>query len=136
MHFAAMPQRTLYRWLAAGVFVGLNGVVLRAAHHWGGVPWRLSSMLASKPLQAALTLAWTLTALAVMVVALLVLGWLIASWCQNMVVLAADREREQASRAIMSRVGAVTSELVLLPVGRELAEYERFRTQLAAARRP
>jgi GTP-binding protein EngB required for normal cell division len=74
--------------------------------------------------------------LAVMVVALLVLGWLIASWCQNMVVLAADREREQASRAIMSRIGAVTSELVLLPVGRELAEYERFRTQLAAARRP
>jgi GTP-binding protein EngB required for normal cell division len=74
--------------------------------------------------------------LAVMVVALLVLGWLTASWCQNMVVLAADREREQASRAIMSRIGAVTRELVQLPVGRELAEYERFRTQLAAARRP
>ena len=72
--------------------------------------------------------------LAVMVVALLVLGWLIASWCQNMVVLAADREREQASHAIMSRIGAVTSEFVLLPVGRELAQYERFRTQLAAAR--
>ncbi|HYB18213.1 MAG TPA: GTPase [Streptosporangiaceae bacterium] len=73
--------------------------------------------------------------LAVMVVALFVLGWLIASWCQNMVVLAADREREQASRAIMSRIGAVTSELVLVPVGRELAEYERFRAELAAARR-
>jgi hypothetical protein len=52
-----------------------------------------------------------------------------------MVVLAADREREQANRAIMSRIGAVTSELVLVPVGRELAEYERFRTELAAARR-
>jgi GTP-binding protein EngB required for normal cell division len=74
--------------------------------------------------------------LAVMVVALLVLGWLTASWCQNMVVLAADREREQASRAIMSRIGSVTRELVLLPVGRELADYERFRTQLAAARHP
>jgi len=33
------------------------------------VPWRLSSMLASKPLQAALTLAWTLIAVAAMVVA-------------------------------------------------------------------
>ncbi len=43
--------------------------MLRTAHHWGDVPWRLSSMLASKPLQAALTLAWTLTALAAMVVA-------------------------------------------------------------------
>jgi GTP-binding protein EngB required for normal cell division len=73
--------------------------------------------------------------LGVMVVALLLLGWLVASWCQNVVVLAADREREQASRAIMSRIGAVTSELVLAPVGRELAEYERFRAELAAARR-
>jgi GTP-binding protein EngB required for normal cell division len=72
--------------------------------------------------------------LAVMVVALLVLGWLIESWCQNMVVLAADREREQASQAIMSRVAAAASDLVLAPAGRELADYERFRAELAAAR--
>jgi GTP-binding protein EngB required for normal cell division len=72
--------------------------------------------------------------LGVMVVALLLLGWLIESWCQNMVVLAADREREQASQAIMSRVAAVTSGLVLAPAGRELADYERFRAELAAAR--
>ncbi len=43
--------------------------------------------------------------LGVMVVALLLLGWLISSWCQNMVVLAADREREQAVRAILARIG-------------------------------
>ena len=72
--------------------------------------------------------------LAVMVVALLLLGWLIESWCQNMVVLAADREREQANQAIMSRVAAVTSDLVLTPTDRELADYERFRAELAAAR--
>ena len=72
--------------------------------------------------------------LGVMVVALLLLGWLIESWCQNMVVLAADREREQANQAIMSRIAAVTSELVLAPAGRELADYERFRAELAAAR--
>jgi hypothetical protein len=72
--------------------------------------------------------------LGVMVVALLLLGWLIESWCQNVVVLAADRERQQANQAIMSRIAAVTSELVLVPTGRELAEYERFRTELAAAR--
>jgi GTP-binding protein EngB required for normal cell division len=71
--------------------------------------------------------------LGVMVVALLLLGWLIASWCQNMVVLAADREREQANRAIMTRIAAVTRSLVLVPVGRELADYERFRAELAAA---
>ena len=72
--------------------------------------------------------------LAVMVVALLLLGWLIESWCQNMVVLAADRERQQANQAIMSRIAAVTSDLVLAPVGRELADYEHFRAALAAAR--
>jgi len=72
--------------------------------------------------------------LGVMAVALLLLGWLIESWCQNMVVLAADREREQANQAIMSRIAAVTSDLVLAPTGRELADYERFRAELAAAR--
>ncbi len=72
--------------------------------------------------------------LGVMVVALLLLGWLISSWCQNMVVLAADREREQAVQAILSRVAGATSDLILVPVGRELADYERFRTELAAAR--
>jgi len=72
--------------------------------------------------------------LGVMVVALLLLGGLIESWCQNRVVLAADREREQANQAIMSRIAAVTSELVLAPAGRELADYERFRAELAAAR--
>jgi GTP-binding protein EngB required for normal cell division len=72
--------------------------------------------------------------LGVMVIALLLLGGLIESWCQNMVVLAADREREQANQAIMSRIAAVTSDLVLAPTGRELADYERFRAELAAAR--
>jgi len=67
--FAGIAERALYRWIGAGLFVALNGIVLRTAHHWGDVPWRLSSLLASKPLQAALTLAWTLTALTAMVVA-------------------------------------------------------------------
>ena len=72
--------------------------------------------------------------LVVMVVALLLLGSLTASWCQNMVVLAADREREQAVRSIRSRIASVTRELVLVPTGTELAAYDRFRTELAAAR--
>jgi len=72
--------------------------------------------------------------LAVMVVALLLLGSLTASWCQNMVVLAADREREQAVRAIRTRIAVVTRELVLAPTGAELADYDRFRTELVAAR--
>src|SRR5581483_6594615 len=59
--------------------------------------------------------------LVVMVVALLLLGSLTASWCQNMVILAADREREQAVQAIRSRIAAVTRHLVLAPTGAELA---------------
>ena len=72
--------------------------------------------------------------LGVMVVALLLLGWLISSWCQNMVVLAADREREHAARDILARIATVANNLVVNPVGRELSDYERFRTELAAAR--
>ena len=69
MRFAGIPERTLHRWLAVRAFVALNGIVLRTAHQWGGVSWRFSSLLASKPLQAALTLVWTLTAVTAMVVA-------------------------------------------------------------------
>jgi len=72
--------------------------------------------------------------LGVMVVALLLLGWLISSWCQNMVVLAADREREQAVHDILAGIATVANDLVVVPVGRELSDYERFRTELAAAR--
>ena len=67
--YADVAEPALQRWIGAGLFVALNGIVLRTAHHWGDIPWRLSSLLASKPLQAALTLTWTLTALAAMVAA-------------------------------------------------------------------
>jgi GTP-binding protein EngB required for normal cell division len=112
------------QWLLMLLAVaGLVWIALILGLHGGGHKSSLISDLSLAP--------W----LGVMVVALLVLGWLIASWCQNMVVLTADRERDQANRAIMARIRAVTSKLVLAPVGRELAEYERFRTELAAARR-
>jgi uncharacterized membrane protein len=64
-----LAESTLYRWVGAGLFVALNGMVLRTAHQWIGIPWRLTSLLASKPLQATLTLTWTATALALMVTA-------------------------------------------------------------------
>ncbi len=65
----APPVATLYGGMGLGLFALLNGAVLRAAHHWAHIPWRLASLLASKPLQAALTLTWTATALALMFVA-------------------------------------------------------------------
>jgi GTP-binding protein EngB required for normal cell division len=114
----------LVQWLLMLMTVaGLVWIVLILSLHGSHKPSALVSDTSLVP--------W----LAVMVVALLLLGWLIESWCQNMVVLAADREREQANQAIMSRVAAVTSDLVLAPTGRELADYEHFRAALATADR-
>jgi uncharacterized membrane protein len=67
--FAHLRERTLYGWLGAAIFLLVNAIVFRATHQWLGVPWRLHALLASKPLQAALTLTSTVTALPLMVIA-------------------------------------------------------------------
>jgi uncharacterized membrane protein len=66
---AGATAQALYRWLGVGAFIVLNGIVVRTVHHWLGVPWQLHALIASRPLQAALTLTWTVAALAAMVVA-------------------------------------------------------------------
>jgi len=115
----------LAQWLLVALtLVGLIWIVLILAIGGSGGTHK-SSLISDTSLAP-----W----LGVMVVALLLLGWLISSWCQNMVVLAADREREQAVRDILARIAAVTNDLVVVPVGRELRDYERYRTELAAAR--
>jgi hypothetical protein len=110
--------------LIALMLAGLAWIALILAFHSGNKKSSLVSDVSLVP--------W----LAVMVGALLLLGWLVSSWCQNMVVLAADREREQATEDILARVASVAADLVLTPAGRELADYERFRTELIAARIP
>jgi uncharacterized membrane protein len=52
---------------AAALFLILTSEVFRTAHHWLAVPFRLDAMLASMPVQASLSLLWTLLALAGMV---------------------------------------------------------------------
>jgi uncharacterized membrane protein len=64
-----VPERALYAWWGAAVFLLVNAIVFRAVHQWLDVPWRLSALVASKPLQAALTLTWTATALPLMLIA-------------------------------------------------------------------
>jgi len=71
--------------------------------------------------------------LLIMAAALLLLGFLTASGCKNMALLAAERERESADQAMRERVAAVTRDLVLDATGREIAQYERFRKELAVA---
>ena len=64
-----VAERTLYAWFGVAVFVFVNAIVFRSVHQWLGVPWRFGALLASKPLQAALTLTWTATALPIMLIA-------------------------------------------------------------------
>jgi GTP-binding protein EngB required for normal cell division len=116
----------LAQWLLVALtLVGLIWIALILAIGGSSGPNQKSSLINDVSLAP-----W----LGVMVVALLLLGWLISSWCQNMVVLAADREREQTVRDILARIAAVTNDLVVIPVGRELRDYEHYRTELAAAR--
>lgn len=64
-----VDERTLYAWFGIALFVFVNAIVFRSVHHWLNVPWRTGALFASKPLQAALTLTWTATALPLMLVA-------------------------------------------------------------------
>jgi uncharacterized membrane protein len=67
--FSGLRDVTRHAWLGVGLFGLLNGAALRTAHHWGGIPWQLRALLASKLLQAGLTLAWTATAVVLMFLA-------------------------------------------------------------------
>ena len=67
--FARPTESALYGWFGAALFLLVNAIVFRTVHHWADVPWRWSALVGSKPLQAALTLAWTATALPLMVAA-------------------------------------------------------------------
>jgi uncharacterized membrane protein len=59
-------------WLAqllagASLFALLTAMVMRTAHHWGGVPYQLDALLDSMLVQAGLSIVWTLIALPLMV---------------------------------------------------------------------
>ncbi|VVP37745.1 DUF2339 domain-containing protein [Pseudomonas fluorescens] len=55
--------------MIAGVslFVFFTALVMRTAHHWGGVPFQLDALLESMLVQAGLSIVWTLIALSLMI---------------------------------------------------------------------
>jgi energy-coupling factor transporter ATP-binding protein EcfA2 len=116
---------TAWQWLLTVLAVGAAGwaVVIAVAH--GG--HQKSTLLGDVSL-----IPWLL----IMAAAMLLLGFLTASGCKNMVLLAAERERESAEQAMRERVVAVTRDLVLDATGREIGQYERFRVELAVAAGP
>ena len=57
-----------WKWGLFGgiVFYWLNGVLLRTLHHWGGIPHDFGAMLRSALAQTAVSIFWTVLALAAM----------------------------------------------------------------------
>lgn len=64
---STIPARYLTYALAGSVFVWFNGILARSLHHWQGVPFNLHSMLGSMEFQAAISVMWSVLALAITV---------------------------------------------------------------------
>jgi len=109
-----------WQWLLTVLAIGGIGwaVVIAVAH--GGR--ERSTLLGDVSL-----IPWLL----VMAAAMLLLGYLTAAGCQNISLLAAEREREHAEQAMREQVASVARDLVLVPVGQEITQYERYRMELA-----
>jgi len=87
----------------------------------GSAPPRLFSDLSLLP--------W----IALIIAAILLLGWLAASGAMNRVQLAAAAEREQVENQMRDQMAVTAQEMVIQPIEDELAELDRFRTELRAA---
>jgi len=63
------PRVELIAQGVAGIslFAFFTALVMRTAHHWGGVPFHLDALLASMLVQAGLSIVWTLIALGLMI---------------------------------------------------------------------
>ncbi|WP_439863461.1 DUF2339 domain-containing protein [Pseudomonas antarctica] len=63
------PRAELIAQGVAGIslFAFFTALVMRTAHHWGGVPFELDALLASMLVQAGLSIVWTLIALGLMI---------------------------------------------------------------------
>jgi len=64
---ASLVERLPQLVVGLSLFALLTAAVMRTAHHWGGVPFRLDALLDSMLVQAGLSLVWTLVALALMI---------------------------------------------------------------------
>src|SRR5439155_1105114 len=63
-----LPRPALLGTLGATAFALYTGMVLRICHHWAGVGWSGSALFASTLTQAALSVAWSVVGVALMLV--------------------------------------------------------------------
>jgi hypothetical protein len=71
---------------------------------------------------------------ALIVAAILLLGWLTANGSMAVVIRETDEEREHAEQRMRAGIADVASQFVVVPVERELSEFARFHDELAVAR--
>lgn len=62
----ARAQQVVQGMVGLSLFALLTVMVMRTAHHWGGVPWHSAALFQSMLVQAGLSIVWTLIALALM----------------------------------------------------------------------
>jgi hypothetical protein len=113
-----------------------QGVLLGAAAAglaWLGALLAVGVFHASRHAAALFSNVMLMPWVAVMVIAVLLLGWLTASGCMTLVMRSADRERERAEQQMRDGIGGVAREMVVVPVEQELSIYTRFRDELAVA---
>jgi len=72
---------------------------------------------------------------ALIIVGLLGLGWLLATGCRNLVLLVADRQREEVEDAIRNQIAVVARERIVSEIDAEQRRYAEFRgaAQVAGA---
>jgi uncharacterized membrane protein len=68
-HFPLLQDGPMFASLAVLAFIWLNTALLRAIHHWAGVPFQLEEMLRSTLVETSVSIFWTLLALATMLAA-------------------------------------------------------------------
>jgi hypothetical protein len=71
---------------------------------------------------------------ALIVAAILLLGWLTANGSMAVVIRETDEDREHAEQRMRAGIAEVARQFVVVPVERELSEFARFHDELAVAR--
>lgn len=115
-----LPRQALLAGLGATAFALYTGMVLRTCHHWAGVPWESGALMASTLTQAALSVAW-----AIVGVALMMLGhkrveravWVVGAALLGVVVLKLFFVELADSGGLYRIVSFIVVGLLLLLVG-------------------
>ncbi|MET0333706.1 MAG: DUF2339 domain-containing protein [Rhizobacter sp.] len=115
-----VPRQALLAGLGATAFALYTGMVLRTCHHWAGVPWESGALMASTLTQAALSVAW-----AIVGVTLMMLGhkrveravWVVGAALLGVVVLKLFFVELAESGGLYRIVSFIVVGLLLLLVG-------------------